>query len=743
MKKLFFTFFISLNALIFSQKIEGRVLSEATSKGVSEAVFYIIESDQRTISDSLGKFTLVKPKLESYSVKISAKGYQNKFITITNQKEFIFYLTPQHVDLQEITISGSSTQIQNQNPFHIETRKLSELTNIYAINMGEIISKIPGVYQASLGNGIAKPVVRGQQGMRVVSLLNGLRIEGQQWGGDHGMGISELGLGSVEVIKGPSSLLYGADALGGVIYFSDAPYAATGTREIQVYGLGQTNTSGGSGRFIFRQSNDRFRWMFGAGYSNHADFELPNKKFAQNSRFDELVLKTSLGFTGKKSVHNIRYNYVHSTVGIPGHTHDTTATAETFFSDQQGRKYMLPAQFFSNHYISSDNKWFMSKNEYHILTGWTYNQLIEYDEKVTIPSLSMNLMNSIYTIKWINKSVKNIKFTSGIQGMVQLNDNEPNASDTLIPNSLTIDNGLYTSIQYSMKLWNFQAGVRYDIRNLNTFHPFGGSDLLTRNYDGFNASFGSVYGGKKVTFRTAISTGYRAPHLTELVSNGFHHGALRYEIGDRNLIPEYASQLDVTTEITREHVVVVVNPFINQIRNYIYIQPVDSLVENIPVFKYRQLSSVLFYGGDVAVHYHPHFAHNLHIESSVSLIYVKTNSDSSISLIPQPRFQNSLRYSFNLGRKITLKELFVQYTFMGAQNQVAFIETPSSSYHLLDASFSIEIKKNIQLNIGCKNILNTKFIDHLSRLKNIGMPGPGRNFYLSFNYNLTQNLKNK
>ena len=746
-KKSFLLAFLTFFSFpMLAQKIVGRVLSESTAKGISSATVYIVETDQSSLTDSLGRFSIVKPKTETFRMKISAKGFQNQFITIkTEQIDFVFYLVSQHVDLQEITISGSSTQVQNQNPFHIETRKLSELTNISAINMGEVIARIPGVYQASLGNGISKPVIRGLQGMRVVSLLNGLRIEGQQWGGDHGMGIAELGVGSVEVIKGPSSLLYGADALGGVLYFSDAPFAATGTREIQTYGLGQTNTMGGVGRFLWKESRDKVRWMLGASYTNHADFQLPSGKFAENSRFNEFVLKSAVGFNGKKSVHNLRYNYIHSTTGIPGHSHDTMVSPETFQVDIQRRKYSLPAQFFSNHYFSSDNKWYTSKNGYQVLAGWTYNQLIEYDEKVTIPSLSMNLMNSLYSVKWTNKAIENLKITSGIQGMFQVNNNEPNASDTLIPNSRTFDNGIYTSMQYTYKLWNFQAGARYDLRNINTLHSFSGSDALTRNFGGFNSSLGGVYAGKKLTFRTSLSTGYRAPHLTELVSNGFHHGALRFEIGDQNLVPEYASQIDVTTEITQDHFVLIFNPFINQIRNYIYLQPVDSLVDNIPVFEYRQLSSVLFYGGDIGFHYHPHFAHNLHIESSVSLIYAKTKSDSSISLIPQPRFQNSVRYSFNMGKKVTLKELFVQYTLMGAQNNVAFIETPSNSYHLLDASLSFEIKgkQPIQFNLGCKNILNVRYIDHLSRLKNIGMPGAGRNFYVSFTYNLTQNLKNR
>ncbi len=114
--------------------------------------------------------------------------------------------------------------MQNQTISNIESRKLSELNIIQPTTLGEAISNIPGVYQSTTGVGISKPVIRGLSGSRVVTYLNGLRIENQQWGGDHGMGVDELGIGSVEVIKGPASLLFGADALGGVVYFVDEPY---------------------------------------------------------------------------------------------------------------------------------------------------------------------------------------------------------------------------------------------------------------------------------------------------------------------------------------------------------------------------------------------------------------------------------------------------------------------------------------------------------------------------------------
>jgi iron complex outermembrane receptor protein len=216
--------------------------------------------------------------------------------------------------------------------------------------------------------------------MRVVTLMNGLRIESQQWGGDHGMGISELGLGNVEVIKGPASLLYGADALAGVVYFNDAPHAAMKSREVETQTLFQENTRGITQRVMYRESRSKVRWQLGAGYANHADFRLPNGRYAQNSRFNEAVLKSVLSFNGKRSVHHLRYSFSHTTTGIPGHTHDSLATPESFQVADQRRTYTLPAQFFNNHFLSSDNKWFREQSEIQLLLGFTSNRLIEYDE---------------------------------------------------------------------------------------------------------------------------------------------------------------------------------------------------------------------------------------------------------------------------------------------------------------------------------------------------------------------------
>ena len=731
---------------LLAQYIEGVVYDGEDAQPVAYALIFLTETEEATLTDSAGVFRLRAPQLSAAHLRVEALGYETSLLLVpVSDSKVSVRLIPRHLDMHEVTVSGATSQSRAENPFHIESRKLSDLTAIAAMNMGEAIARIPGVYQSSLGNGIAKPVVRGLQGMRVVTLMNGLRIESQQWGGDHGMGISELGLGTVEVIKGPASLLYGADALAGVVYFNDAPHAAVNTRQVESSSLFQSNTLGLTQRVMYREAREKIRWQLGASYANHADFKLPTGRYAQNSRFNEVVVKSVLSLNGKRSVHHFRYTYSNATSGIPGHTHDSTATPETFQVETQRRSYTLPAQLFSNHFASFDNKWFADRSELQILAGFTSNGLVEYDEKVTIPSLSMSLSNALASAKWIWRPAGDmLKIISGAQAMHQWNINSPKASDRLVPNSTTFDRGVFTNVQWGHTGWNVQGGIRFDQRDLQETGAVQPDSAFKGTYRGWNASVGGVFHRELYTLRASLSSGFRAPHLTELLSNGFHHGALRYELGDRNLLPERATQADVTVELTGEHLVLLYNPFVNRINNFIYLQPLDYSVEGIPAFAYRSLSEVLFYGNDVGVHYHPHFAHDLHLEATWSLVKTQTPSDSSISMLPPQRLQTTLTYSFEGHSAFRVKEINFMHTWMDAQRTVAFYETPSQAYQLLDIAVALQLgrSKAWECRIGCKNVLNEQYIDHLSRLKNIEMPAPGRNIYVNILYSFKQNKKN-
>lgn len=731
---MFILFIIIPIAELFGQQLKGIVIDTETKLPLPYATVYIIDLEIATLTDSSGQFILSNSLPPFVKVKISSTGYESAiFLVSTNGEEHIFSLSEKHFEIDEVTISTTKGTMQKNNVVRVESRRLNELNAIANSSLGEAMTIIPGVYRSSTGPGISKPVIRGMQGIRVVTLLNGLRIENQQWGGDHGMGITELGIGSLEVIKGPSSLLYGADALGGVIYFIDEPYAKQNTFEIGVKTQNESNTLGTSNQLWYKQSKKNYRFNIAGSYSNHADYKLPNGMYAFNSRFSENALKVAFGTNRKNWAIHVRYNYSNSVVGIPGESEDSLINLMSFQVKEQLREKLTPFQTYKNHFFSVDNKWFFKMNEVSLLLGQTYNQLSEYEESFDTAAMNMNLWNSVYSFKIQTNLNEDWSLVSGIQGMIQQNYNAPDAEEKLLPNSESFDNGIFSIAYFQKRKWNFQAGLRYDNRTLESKEA-----IFKKNYQSFNFSSGFVRTEKKNTFRLNISSGFRAPHLSELLADGFHHGALRYEIGDRNLKSEKATQLDLTYEFHHEHFELIINPFFNYIQDYIAVKPIDSLIENLPVYTFSQINTVYLYGTDIGFHYHPHFAHWLHLESTFSLIQSESVNEDNIPLLPQNRINTFLKVKFKTTSKFKLDELTLQHTLLTKQSHIALYETESPSYQLFNAalSFKYNTKNPITFNVGVKNIFNEQYIDHLSRLKNIGLNQQARNVYFSVKFNL-------
>ena len=734
--KFILLFMALLSFSLRSQSLEGQVLDSLNQEPIPFAEIYILELDLHTKSDKDGAFSITSELPKKFQVLVTASNYEFYKSTLSNSSTYRlkFYLKQSHHELEEVTVSGPKSTLQRNNTVHIERMSLKDLNQIANTTLGEAISKIPGVYNTSTGLGISKPVIRGMQGIRVVSMLNGLRIENQQWGGDHGLGITSLGIGSVEVIKGPSSLLYGADALGGVIYYVDEKYAAQDRTEFGFSTQNESNTLGTTNQVWFKKSGSNMRFNLGASLSSHADYRLPDNRFAANSRFTDNSIKSSLGWNRRKGVLNVRYTYNTTNAGIPGHTHDLVIEESKLKVKEQSREQRLPYQDFQNHYLSVDNKWFLNKGEVQLLLGQTLNRLTEFEEKVTIPGVKMDLYNSLYHLKYNRKVNEKLSFIGGVQGMYQMNINDSKASEFLLPKSSMLDNGAYLIGYYSLKLWNLQAGLRYDQRNLESVESFKGNTPFNQTYQGLNMSLGAVRNKNKYTYRANISSGFRAPHLSELLSNGFHHGTLRYEIGNLNLKSENATQVDLTFERHGDHLELIVNPFYNYIQNYTFINPIDSLISGLPVFVYEQLPDVHLYGVDLGFHFHPHFAHWLHVEASYS--FLEASSERQVSLMPQNRILSGLRFDFKDISIFKSNKLVLDYNYYFKQDRVSVIETESPFYQLLNISVNTSIgkKERFDLNFGCKNLLNTEYIDHLSRLKNIGLESPGRNIYFKLTY---------
>jgi iron complex outermembrane receptor protein len=746
--KLFLLFLVILSCgqKVFSQTLSGTVYSIADDSTISVVPFaklYIAEIELGTIANDQGFFEFKVALPESVQLLVTAPECESALIKVASRNSQIIYLQQRHLELDEVTVSGSKESLSRQSVVHIESRKLNELNAIPAGGLVEAITSIPGVYRSSTGNGISKPVIRGLQGIRVVTLLNGMRIENQQWGGDHSLGITDLGIGSVEVIKGPASLLFGADALGGVLYFTDEKYIDNGTTEVRFRSVNESNTLGTSNQLTLKTTLKNVRFNAGGSMSNHADFIAPTNLIANNTRYNDYTGKVSLGMNKGIWAMHVRYTFNRTRVGIPGELTDSLGNT-ILWSDAQDRKISAPSQLYNNQFISVENSFFKRRNVFTLLVGQTFGRLSEFEESLDFPGMNMLLSNSIVNFRI--KSQLNERWTliSGYQSMNQVNRNLPDAEEQLIPNAISADNGVYSIAFYKRKNWDVQFGGRYDVRLLDAEQSAEGGASFRKLFNGVNFSAGAVYNLANQTFRLNLSSGFRAPHYSEILANGVHHGAMRYEIGDRNLTSERALQIDATIEHHGEHLELILNPYANYIQDFISIQPIDSIIDGLPVYRFGQLNNVMYYGMDLGLHYHPHFAHWLHYETTLSFIQTDVFGSENVALLPQNRWSNVLRIVMNPNWKISPEDLVVQFHYFAGQNSVATYESASSPYKLLNIGMNFKTRgyHAFKIGVGVRNVLNESYIDHLSRLKNIGMYSPGRNIYLSLNYTFIHRGKN-
>ncbi|UKN03679.1 TonB-dependent receptor [Paracrocinitomix mangrovi] len=726
----------------YTQEFKGQVVNINNGQGIPYAKLHFVDLEIKIIADSTGRWFLQDVPEGLNHLEVIAVGYKELHLDLEliQNKSSLITMQPTHHKLDKVIVSANG-YLHRESITNVESRQFTELTTIPTTNLGEALANIPGVYQSSTGNGISKPVIRGLSGSRVVTYINSLRIQNQQWGGDHGLPITSLGIGGVEVIKGPASLLYGADALGGVLYFVDEPFAERNTMSAYISSRFDHNSLGSSNSGGMRFSKDAFKMNIYGSHDNYADFTLPNGKQLLNSRYKQTSAKLAFGYSKKIWVFNLRYNFYNGRIGLPGHTHDSIPTLESFYTDNQNRKDNVPAQRIQNHFISLENKFFFGNQELYITLGNTNNALKEHEEKFFFPDIVMNLNNSLYNVKWRSKLSSKWESIIGSQGMYQMNTNGKDATEILIPDSKTIDAGLYALIRFHKDKWTTMFGGRYDYRQIQTFNP----ETYTGQFNGLNYSAGFAFTGNKSTVRFNASTGFRAPTSSELLSDGIHHGSYRYEIGDNNLTTEKGTQLDASFALHLDDLELIVNPFYNYIRDYIYLQQEDSIIDNFQVYTYQQASFAQLYGTEFGFHYHPHKAHWVHLETTFSTIFAEDNSKQALPLIPQSRINTQLKLEFEMKKKFKIEDISIQHLYLFKQNRTAVFETETPSYHLLNLAINMKIdwQNPLMISIGVRNILNTTYIDHLSRLKYLGISAPGINGFISLRYEFEKSLKSK
>jgi iron complex outermembrane receptor protein len=266
---------------------------------------------------------------------------------------------------------------------------------------------------------------------------------------------------------------------------------------------------------------------------------------------------------------------------------------------------------------------------------------------------------------------------------------------------------------------------------------------ISKSYGSFSGSLGATYNAtERLLFRVNFAAAYRTPNLAELTSNGQHE--LRYEIGDQNLVPENAYETDASLHYHKDNFTFDMAGFYNIVNHYIFISPTgDTTASGIDVFRYKQANSTLF-GGEVGLHVHPKTIHWLHFETTFSSVIGKQDNGDFLPFVPAHKLRFEVR-----GEKekvMFLNKAFVAVNTCTAfnQNNAAPDETTTAGYTLLDMSIGGGIKmknQSVLISISANNVLDAKYIDHLSTLKEVNLNNPGRN--ISLNLKIPFGIKNE
>lgn len=698
------------------------------------ATVFIPDMNKGTVTDMNGNFELGQLPGGKLKVQFSFVGCTNRIETVDfkgSPVELAVQLRHTPIESEEIVVSGGYNSTQHDNAVKIDVLKMNLFTIKSTPNFSEVLTRVPGVDMISKGSGVSKPVIRGLSMNDILILNNGVRFENYQYSSHHPLGIDEFGINNVEIIKGPASLLYGSDAIGGVINFireKPAPVGSIlGDYNLQLF----SNTLGVTNNLGIRGAS---RKMFGgirAGQKTNADFMQGGGTYAPNSRFNEWSVKASAGYTDRIGTFNLFYDLNNQKLGL---VEDEAIEQIT----GRGRANHLFYQELNTHLISSQNKLYLGDFKLDVNAAYQNTGLTHFGEP-GVSEIQMNLGTLTYETKLHLPSGTHSEYILGFQGFNQKNTNLNERETKLLPDASTDSYSAFGLIQYTFfgKL-KVQTGVRYDNKHIGTQEiglpsAIAYRPAIAREFGSFSGSLGTTWNiSEELLFRANMAAAYRTPNLAELTSNGPHE--LRYEIGDPDLVPENAYETDLSIHLHRDNFTFDLAGFYNLINNYIYSAPTGrTTVSGIAIYRYSQANSSLI-GGEAGLHLHPKSIRWMHFETTYASVTGQQTNGNYLPFVPAPKLRLELRAEKEKLGFLQNGYISLLSTTAFDQNHTAPDETPTSGYTLIDLGLGGRVRlmhQFVLLSISANNLFDKQYMDHLSTLKEVNLFNPGRNLSLS------------
>jgi iron complex outermembrane recepter protein len=763
-------FIFTSNELFSQLSFYGTLKGEVTdSKGNPLEYVNVTLRDMNlaVLTGESGDFVFLRVPDGNHLLDFKRNGYETKSINInvtSGDTVLKVSLEESLIETGVIDVTSSFNAVDvSKSTFSITELAGRNLTRSRSQNLAETIQNIPGVNNISTGSGIGKPVIRGLSSQSVLIVHDGVKQESQQWGDEHGQEISLFDLERIEILRGPASLIYGSDGIGGVVNVISKPVELSYKNTPLFYG---NAVFGGFsvdrqifGNLTLGAGFKNFGIKGHFGYRKSGDITTPDGTFLVNTVDGEKIINGGKLFNSGSNEISGGVNFgTGGKYGIINFGFETISREIQIHEDPQEDSLATPNQKISSTQFSADGSFNLgNKLIIEPVLSYQFQSRKEFesaeDKSLNREALFLKLGTLDASVKLHHEIIKRLDGTIGVSFNHQ--KNETLAEEKLIPNYSAYVYGVYLLEKYSLDNFSFSAGVRFDSKKLNTEQTVFESDsngLVTKevlsqqiNFNALSGSVGLVFSPiESVSIYANLGRGWRPPSEFELFVDGVHEGTGRYERGiltnNPNAAPrsESSLNLDAGLRLNYKKVNIQVSFFHNTVENFIYPAPAGDTIDGHPVFDIVQDRSN-FYGYEYSLQYQP----VKWLMVSLNGDFVHTKNTASNNPLPfTPPMKNIFEAKF---QKSAIGKLLNPYIRLGAkivsaQNSVDPLESTTRGYTLLSGGlgFDFEFAKSIaSVDFSMDNIGDIKYTDHLSRYKGYAL-NPGR----SFNIQITIPFRN-
>ena len=734
------------------------------------AAVRIIELNRQAIANNQGHFEFIAIPKGIYTLTASYIGcnvYEQSIRIDTFTGIVNISLTKTDNKLEEVVVTGVfKGLLLKENPVaitNVSLKKIDEATETNIIDA--LVKNVPGLNVVKTGPNVSKPFIRGLGYNRVLTLYDGIRQEGQQWGDEHSIEVDGYNIEKAEVIKGPASLMYGSDALAGVLsLYPQKPSVPDGKLHGRIVSEYQSNNNliGNGAQLNFSKGSFSLAVNASARFAKNYRNALEGRVY--NTGFHEKNFAVFTGYHTKAGYSHLRYTYYNNQQGIPDGSRDSltrkftyqlfeagedTISKRPIVSDEMLNSYRLSPlhQHIEHQRLYTHNSYKAGNGSIDVLVGLQQNIRKEYNHP-TVPDkpgmhVTLNTIN--YGLRYNTAKTGGFETAIGINGMIQ-NNKSIDATDFPIPDYHLKDAGLFIYSKWKKEKLTISGGVRYDVRNISwnnfyvTNNPLSGFDskvtgadtigaklqfvAYNKTFHGISASAGfTLQLNNRFNLKVNIGRGYRSPNITEMASNGLDPGAHIIYLGNRNFKPEFSLQEDVGLSFNNRNLSAELSIFNNNIRNYIYLSLLADENGNAvtdeqgnKTYQYRQ-SSAWLYGAEFYASFHPQNMKGFAFDNSFSLVY-GLNTDATVKgkgtqgeylpLMPPFRWQSTVTQKIATGNGFIKDVSFKgELEYMAAQNRYLGLnntETKTPGFTLINTGV------NATINYGKTKNLQLYFI---------------------------------